>query len=89
MFVGDLEKIIQSGWLEVFTRLSSSLLKELGINLTKDQGGSWIKMISNFLLVFKIVLVSSLFFRTFCENSLILLKIISYYYSQKSKLTTF
>ena len=72
-----LENVTQSGWFGTPTKLSLSLFKELGIDQINDYSGSYMKIILKFLLDSNIVLVRSLFFWTFCEKSLIFLKIIS------------
>jgi len=89
LFNSMLEKVNQSEWLGVPTKLYSSLLKELGIDWINNQGDSWMKIMLNFLLDSKIVPVRSLFFQTFCKKSLILLIIILKHCSQLSKLTAF
>jgi len=56
-----LEKVIQLGWLRAPTYCSPFSFTELGIEQMKNQGSSWMKIISKFLCTSKIVLVSSLF----------------------------
>lgn len=81
-----LEKVICKGWLGVPTKGSPSSDVKLGIVQITDQGGSWIKTMSKFLLFSRIISVSSLFFQTFCENILRFLQIIYSPHPQLSRL---
>jgi len=61
---------IQLGWWMVPMRGSPSQSEVLGIFWISDQGGSWIKMISNWFRVLRRVLMMREFLRTFCEKIL-------------------
>ena len=63
-----LEEMIYNGWLEVPMIILPSLDIVLRILQITDQGGSWINMMSKFLLFPKIRSVRSLFFQTFSKK---------------------
>jgi len=76
LFTAFLEKVDQFGWLGTPTRSSPFSLVKLGTNHMTDHSGSWMKMMSNSFCASKIVLVSNLFFWTFCKKILILFWIL-------------
>jgi len=61
---------IQLGWWMVPMRGSLSWSEVLGIFWISDQGGSWIKMISNWFRVLRRILTMREFLQTFCEKIL-------------------
>lgn len=89
LFNSNLTKVTQSEWLWMPTKLSPSLLKELGINQINNQGSSYMKIISNSLLDSKIIFIRSLFFQTFYKKSLMFLIIMLKHCSLLSKITAF
>ena len=68
--LGDLENVAQLGWWQDPMRGSPSQLSALGSFRISDQGGSWIRMMSNWEYDSSIVLVTIELFRTFCEKIL-------------------
>ena len=60
----------QFGWWLVPIRDLPSQSEELGILQISDQGGSWMKMILNWLWVSRMVLIMREFLQTFCEKIL-------------------
>ena len=75
-FEGVLEKVNQSEWFGVPTKLSSSSHKELRIDQINNYSSSWMKIILNSLLDSKIISVRSLFFWMFYEKNLMFLVIM-------------
>jgi len=82
----DLVNIIQK---ELWGALIISFFSNIELRIWQiiHQEGFWINKMSKFLLFFKIVLVRSLFFQTFCEKSFRNFIIIIYFYPQISKLS--
>ena len=66
--VNCLEKLIYKGWFGASTMIFSSSNIKLGIVWIMDQEGSWMKIMSKFVLFSKIMSVRSPFFQTFCEK---------------------
>ena len=69
-FNGDLAKVTQLEWLGAFTKLSPSSLEELGIDCINNHSGSWMKIMSKYLLNSKIISVRSLFFLNVLQKEL-------------------
>ena len=67
---GILANNSQLWWWVVSIRVSPLQSNELGILQISDQGGSWMKIMLNWLWVSRIVLTIREFFQTFCENTL-------------------
>ena len=85
---GILANNSQLGWWVVPIRVLPSQSNELGILRISDQGGSWMKMMLNWLWVSRIVLMIREFFQTFCENTLRFCTIIvEVHHFLKNKLT--
>jgi len=68
LFNRNLAKKIQLGWWLVPIRGSPLQSIELGILRISDQGGSWIRMMSNWLWISRRVLMIKEFLQTFCER---------------------
>ena len=67
---GVLANKSQLGWYVVPIRALPLQFNELGILQISDQGDSWMKMISNWIWVSRIVLTMNKFFQMFCKNIL-------------------
>jgi len=81
-----LEKVIHAGWLAVLIILLPFSLDKLGMIWIKNHGSSWMKRILNSFLFCKIILVSSLFLWTFCENNQRFFRIMNSSHPQLSRL---
>jgi len=65
---GGLANAIYLGWWQVPIRGSPLQFEELGTFWISDQGGSWIKIMSKWERVSRMMFVMSEFLQTFCEK---------------------